>query len=86
MATINTVGKRLSKHSDHDYLTDFGFLYFTRLAKITEALVLLRIVNEELTIRKLKLISKMLGAWLTCAGITLFVSHYLIFNVLATDV
>ncbi|KAF6769869.1 hypothetical protein AHF37_11846 [Paragonimus kellicotti] len=51
-----------------------GFLYFTRITMITESLVLLNLVDEERNIRKLKIVSKLMAAWFTLAGVILLVS------------
>ncbi|KAA0193960.1 Calcium-activated potassium channel [Fasciolopsis buskii] len=53
----------------------FGFLYFTKITKITEAVVLLNLVDQERSIRKLKLISQLLAAWFTFAGIILLLER-----------
>ncbi|TGZ75514.1 hypothetical protein CRM22_000324, partial [Opisthorchis felineus] len=53
------------------YQYNFGFLYFTRLTKITETLVLLHLIDDERSIRKMKLVSKLLAAWFTLAGVIL---------------
>ncbi|VDQ03069.1 unnamed protein product [Trichobilharzia regenti] len=52
-------------------LSTFGFLYFARLTKIPESLVLLRIINQERSIRSVNLIFKLLAAWTIIAGIVL---------------
>ncbi|CAH8465441.1 unnamed protein product [Schistosoma guineensis] len=51
-----------------------GFLYFARLTKIPESLVLLRIINHERSIRIVDLIFKLLAAWTVIAGIAFVVS------------
>nr|CAH8830785.1 unnamed protein product [Trichobilharzia regenti] len=53
------------------YQFTFGFLYFARLTKIPESLVLLRIINQERSIRSVNLIFKLLAAWTIIAGIVL---------------
>ncbi|VDP82757.1 unnamed protein product [Echinostoma caproni] len=57
------------------YHYNFGFLYFTKINKITEAIVLLSLVDQERSIRKLKLISQLLAAWFTFAGIILLLER-----------
>ncbi|VDP68898.1 unnamed protein product [Schistosoma mattheei] len=52
-----------------------GFLYFVRLTKIPESLVLLRIINHERSIRIVDLIFKLLAAWTVIAGIAFVVSY-----------
>ncbi|KAF8572351.1 hypothetical protein P879_00410 [Paragonimus westermani] len=52
-----------------------GFLYFTRITKITESLVLLNFVDEERNIRKLKIVSKLMAAWFTLAGVILLLER-----------
>ncbi|GAA57589.1 calcium-activated potassium channel, partial [Clonorchis sinensis] len=42
-----------------------------RLTKITETLVLLHLIDDERSIRKMKLVSKLLAAWFTLAGVIL---------------
>ncbi|VDP42570.1 unnamed protein product [Schistosoma curassoni] len=52
-----------------------GFLYFARLTKIPESLVLLRIINHERSIRIVDLIFKLLAAWTVIAGIAFILEH-----------
>ncbi|CAH8465425.1 unnamed protein product [Schistosoma guineensis] len=52
-----------------------GFLYFARLTKIPESLVLLRIINHERSIRIVDLIFKLLAAWTVIAGIAFVLEH-----------
>ncbi|KAH8851255.1 Calcium-activated potassium channel slo-1 [Schistosoma japonicum] len=60
-ATCNTLNKQWM----------FGFLYFARLTRIPESLVLLRIINQERSIRIVNLIFKLLAAWTVIAGFVL---------------
>lgn len=57
------------------FLLVLGFLYFARLTKIPESLVLLRIINHERSIRIVDLIFKLLAAWTVIAGIAFVVSY-----------
>ncbi|CAH8487309.1 unnamed protein product [Heterobilharzia americana] len=57
------------------YQFTFGFLYFARLTKIPESLVLLRIINQERSIRSVNLIFKLLAAWTVISGVVLILEH-----------
>ncbi|CAH8446724.1 unnamed protein product [Dicrocoelium dendriticum] len=57
------------------YQYGFGFLYFTRVVKAMEFLLLLKIVDRERSMRKLKIISNLLAAWLTLAGVFLLLER-----------
>ncbi|TNN10182.1 Calcium-activated potassium channel subunit alpha-1 [Schistosoma japonicum] len=67
-ATCNTLNKQWSFYLE---LSLFGFLYFARLTRIPESLVLLRIINQERSIRIVNLIFKLLAAWTVIAGFVL---------------